>query len=72
MTVFCVVAQCILAEVYRRFRGVCRAISLMIEAGNTSETSVNFYQNTQRNNPEDSHLHTRLLENLKSHKGFVV
>jgi hypothetical protein len=26
------------------------------EGNNTSETSVNFYQNTQRNNPEDSHL----------------
>jgi hypothetical protein len=25
-------------------------------AASTSETSVNFYQNTRRNNPEDSHL----------------
>jgi hypothetical protein len=29
--------------------------------------SVNFYQTKQRNIPEDSHLHTRLLENLKFH-----
>jgi hypothetical protein len=39
----------------------------MMEAASTSETSVNFYQTTQRNNPEDSHLHTRSRENLKSH-----
>jgi hypothetical protein len=32
------------------------AIILMIEAANTPETSVNFYQTTWRNNPEDSHL----------------
>jgi hypothetical protein len=29
----------------------------MIEAEITSETSVNFYQTTRRNNPEDSNLH---------------
>jgi hypothetical protein len=33
----------------------------------TSETSVNVYQTTRRNIPEDSHLHTRRRENLKSH-----
>jgi hypothetical protein len=31
----------------------------MMEAANTSEPSVNFYQTTRRNIPEDSHLHTR-------------
>jgi hypothetical protein len=31
--------------------------ALMMEAASTSETSVNFYQTTQRNNPKDSHLH---------------
>jgi hypothetical protein len=31
-------------------------IVLMMVAANTSETSVNFYQTTQHNNPEDSHL----------------
>jgi hypothetical protein len=31
-------------------------ITLMMEAASTSETSVNFYQITWRNNPEDSHL----------------
>jgi hypothetical protein len=28
----------------------------MMEATSTSETSVNFYQATRRNNPEGSHL----------------
>jgi hypothetical protein len=32
-----------------------------------SERSVNFYQTTQCNNPECSHLHTCRRENLKSH-----
>jgi hypothetical protein len=37
------------------------------DGGSASETSVNFYQTTRRKNPEDSHLHTRRHENLKSH-----
>jgi hypothetical protein len=40
--------------------------TLMTEAVSTSEKSVNFYQTTQHNHPEDSHLHTCYLENLKS------
>jgi hypothetical protein len=36
------------------------------DGGSTSETSVNVYQTTRRYNPEDSHLHTRRRENLKS------
>jgi hypothetical protein len=28
-------------------------IALMMEAASTSKTSVNFYQTTRRNNPED-------------------
>jgi hypothetical protein len=39
-----------------------------MEAVSTSETSVNFYQTTWRNIPEESHLHTSHDENLKSHK----
>jgi hypothetical protein len=31
-------------------------VALMMEAGSTSETSVNFYQTAGRNNPEDSHF----------------
>jgi hypothetical protein len=30
----------------------------MMEAASTSETSVNLYHTTRRNNPEDNHLHT--------------
>jgi hypothetical protein len=36
--------------------------ALMMEAASTSETSVNFYQTTQRNNPEDSHLQNEFVE----------
>jgi hypothetical protein len=41
-------------------------IALIMEAARTSETSVNYYQTTQRYNPEDSHLRTHRRENLKS------
>jgi hypothetical protein len=46
-------------------------IALMMEAASTPETSVSFYQTTRRNNPEDSHLHTRRRENLKSNHSVV-
>jgi hypothetical protein len=42
-------------------------IRAMMEAARTSETSVNVYQTTRRNNPEDSHLRTHHRENLKSY-----
>jgi hypothetical protein len=42
-------------------------IALMMRAANTSETSVNFYQTTRRNKPEDNHLYSRRHESLKSH-----
>jgi hypothetical protein len=42
-------------------------IVLMMEAASTSETSVNVYQTTRCNIPEDSRLHIRRRENLKSH-----
>jgi hypothetical protein len=38
-----------------------------IAAVSTSETSVNFYETTLCNNPEDSHLHISHYENLKSY-----
>jgi hypothetical protein len=44
------------------------AMSLDDVAVSTSEMSVSIYQNTQRNIPEDSHLHIRRHENLKSHQ----
>jgi hypothetical protein len=40
--------------------------ALMMEAASTFQTSVNFYQTTRRNNPEDSHLHIRRREKPKS------
>jgi hypothetical protein len=39
----------------------------MMGTASTSESSVNFYQTIRRYNPEDSHLHTRRRENLKSY-----
>jgi hypothetical protein len=71
MAVFSVVAPCSLVEVYRYFRGAyclhhegdsnSKAVSI-------SKTPENLYNTTRRNNSEDSHLHTRRHENLKSHK----
>jgi hypothetical protein len=37
----------------------------MIEAVSISETSVNIYQTTGSNTPEDSHLHTTSRQNFK-------
>jgi hypothetical protein len=42
-------------------------IALMMEAESISETSVNFYETTRRNYPEDSDLHIHRRENLKSY-----
>jgi hypothetical protein len=57
LAVFWVVGPCSLAEVYRRFsRACCLYQRAMMEAASTSETSVNFYETTWRNNPEDSQL----------------
>jgi hypothetical protein len=47
-------------------------IALMMAAASTSETPVNFYQTIRRNNPEDSCLHIRRRENLKSHLMFYM
>jgi hypothetical protein len=46
--------------------------ALMMEAVQTSETSVNSHQSTQRYNPEDSHLHSHRREKLKSCKDKFV
>jgi hypothetical protein len=42
--------------------------ALMMEAANTSETSVNLHQITSSNKPEDRHLHTLRREDLNSHR----
>jgi hypothetical protein len=39
----------------------------MMEAASSSESSVNLYHITQRNNPEDGHFHTRRNEKIISH-----
>jgi hypothetical protein len=57
MTFFWDVAPCSLVDTL---------IALMMEAVSISETSVNFYQTIRRNIPEDSCLHTRRRENLRS------
>jgi hypothetical protein len=44
-----------------------RLIALMMEAVRTSEMSVNFNVTTQRYIPEESKLHTRRRESLKSY-----
>jgi hypothetical protein len=68
IAVFWVVVPYSLIEVYEVSEVLAASIiRAMMEAGSTSETSVNFYQTTRRNNPQDSHLHTRRRENLKSH-----
>jgi hypothetical protein len=46
-------------------------IALMMDAASTSETSVNFYQTTQCNIPQDSHLQTYCHENLKYHLFYL-
>jgi hypothetical protein len=42
-------------------------IALMMETARTSETSVDIQLRTQQYFPEDSELHNRRRENLKSH-----
>jgi hypothetical protein len=42
-------------------------IALMMEASRASETSVDIQVRTRQYIPEDSELHTRRRENLKSH-----
>jgi hypothetical protein len=52
------------------FRNV--AIAQIMKAVSTSETSANFYQTTESNIPEDSHLPIRPRENLEPHLGNRV
>jgi hypothetical protein len=59
MAVFWVIAPCSLVEVYRRFRGDYCLHNQGAEAASTSETLVNFYHTTRRNNPENNNLHPK-------------
>jgi hypothetical protein len=47
------------------------AMVMMIEALCTFETSAIFRENASRSNPEDSHLHTRRPEILKSSRDIL-
>jgi hypothetical protein len=49
------------------FLNVASCQALTMEAASTPETSVNVYQTTRHNIPEDIHLHTHCRKNLKSH-----
>jgi hypothetical protein len=51
---FADISEVLPASIIRAFR------ALIMEAASTSETSVNVYQTTRRNNPEDNHLRTLL------------
>jgi hypothetical protein len=68
MTVFWDVVPCSLIEIDLRAEMLSASIiGTMMEAVTTFETSVNFYQTTRHNVPEDSHLHIRRHENLKAY-----
>jgi hypothetical protein len=45
---------------------------MTMETISTSELSVSIYQTVTRNNPDDSPLHTRRRENLKSHNRMHI
>jgi hypothetical protein len=68
MTVFRNIAPCSLVDIDQCFRGAyCLIIALIMEAVSCFDMSVSFYQITQHNILEDSHLCTH-HENLKSHQ----
>jgi hypothetical protein len=48
-----------------KYASIIRAISG--QTGSTSETSVNFYKTTRRNNPEGSQLNSLNIEMIKSY-----
>jgi hypothetical protein len=63
MAVFWVVEPCSLIEFFLRLIGDCclHHQGYRSDDVGTSETSVNFYQSTRRNNPEDSPLQQKYL-----------
>jgi hypothetical protein len=68
MAVFLHVGPCNLVETDRRFS----ADYCLHRQNSKSNKLVNFYQNTRRNFSEDSHIHTRRREILKSHITFPL
>jgi hypothetical protein len=53
-------------------RAASNIIALMMEAARTSKTSVDIQLRTWQYIPEDSELHTRCRENLKSHTRDIM
>jgi hypothetical protein len=62
------IAPCSLVEIDRLLEVLTAyiTVALVMEAVSSSETSFSCYLTTRRNIPEDSHIHTRRRENLKS------
>jgi hypothetical protein len=48
------------------------ALTVQIDGGSTSETSVDFKETTRRCIPENWHLHTFSRENLKSDTAEII
>jgi hypothetical protein len=66
ITIFWNVALCSLIEIGRSFSSAyClhRQSALMMQAVSNAETSANFYQTTECNNTEDSHLQKNTIMN---------
>jgi hypothetical protein len=70
MTVFWDIAPCSFVEVGRRFRGAY-CFNRRPDCGGSKDlwNVGKLYENTWWYIPNDSHLHTRRCENLKSHSG---
>jgi hypothetical protein len=58
--------------VSQKFTDASDTINMIMEAVSVSETSISFYETAWRNIPEESHLHTRRYENLKTHLKLIV
>jgi hypothetical protein len=52
--------EALTAVAMKVMKAIRELIALMMEAVQTSETSVNSHQSTRRYNPEDSHLHIKI------------
>jgi hypothetical protein len=70
MAVFWVIAPRSLVELYDVSEVLAASIiSLVMKAASISETSVNVYNTTRRNNPEDTHL--QALEIFASRNFYI-
>jgi hypothetical protein len=74
IAVFCVFAPCCL----EKFSDVSEVLAASVirathrETASSSETSVNFYQATRHNNPEDSHLQKLLVVLIRNTSKIVL